>query len=136
MQRRAERLSAGGIDFHLELSRSAATSRWPSCAQRHDAVLIATGVYKARDIAARASACGGVVPALDYLIASNRKGLGDAVPAFDSGALDAAGKNVVVIGGGDTAMDCVRTAVRQGAQVGEAASIAATAPTCRARSAR
>jgi glutamate synthase (NADPH/NADH) small chain len=50
-----------------------------------------------------------------YLVASNRKGLGDAVPEFDSGALDADGKRVVVIGGGDTAMDCVRTAVRQGA---------------------
>jgi glutamate synthase (NADPH) small chain len=48
-------------------------------------------------------------------VASNRKGLGDPVPAFDSGVLNAAGKRVVVIGGGDTAMDCVRTAVRQGA---------------------
>ena len=55
------------------------------------------------------------MPALDYLTASNRKGLGDAVPAFDDGTLNAAGKHVVVIGGGDTAMDCVRTAVRQGA---------------------
>ena len=54
--------------------------------------------------------------ALDYLTASNRKGLGDKVPDFDSGALNAEGKNVVVIGGGDTAMDCVRTAVRQGAK--------------------
>ena len=59
---------------------------------------------------------GNIVPALEYLISSNRKGLGEAVPAFDSGALDAAGKRVIVIGGGDTAMDCVRTAVRQGAQ--------------------
>jgi glutamate synthase (NADPH/NADH) small chain len=57
----------------------------------------------------------GVVPALDYLTASNREGLGDAVPEFASGALNAAGKKVVVIGGGDTAMDCVRTAIRQGA---------------------
>jgi glutamate synthase (NADPH/NADH) small chain len=56
-----------------------------------------------------------VVAALDYLIASNRKGFGDAVRAFDEGLLNAAGKRVVVIGGGDTAMDCVRTAVRQGA---------------------
>ena len=58
----------------------------------------------------------GIVPALDYLTASNREGLGDDVPGFDAGLLDAAGKNVVVIGGGDTAMDCVRTAVRQGAK--------------------
>ncbi|MCH7554914.1 MAG: FAD-dependent oxidoreductase, partial [Proteobacteria bacterium] len=46
---------------------------------------------------------------------SNRKVLGDRVPAFDSGALDARDKHVVVIGGGDTGMDCVRTALRQGA---------------------
>ena len=82
----------------------------------HDAVLIATGVYKARELQAPGSGLGNIVPALDYLTASNRQGLGDAVPEFDSGALNAAGKNVVVIGGGDTAMDCVRTAVRQGAK--------------------
>jgi glutamate synthase (NADPH/NADH) small chain len=56
-----------------------------------------------------------VVEALEYLTVSNRKGFGDAVPAFDDGSLNAEGKHVVVIGGGDTAMDCVRTAVRQGA---------------------
>src|SRR6476661_7866537 len=58
----------------------------------------------------------GITAALDYLTASNRQGLGDQVPDFESGVLDAKGKNVVVIGGGDTAMDCVRTAVRQGAR--------------------
>ncbi|RZM32463.1 MAG: NAD(P)-dependent oxidoreductase, partial [Sphingomonas sp.] len=52
----------------------------------------------------------------DFLVASNRKGFGDAVPAFDDGSLNAEGKDVVVIGGGDTAMDCVRTAIRQGAK--------------------
>ncbi|MCA0302869.1 MAG: NAD(P)-dependent oxidoreductase [Proteobacteria bacterium] len=84
--------------------------------QRHAAVLIATGVYKARDIAAPGVGLPGIAPALDYLTASNRHGLGDSVAAFESGELDAKGKNVVVIGGGDTAMDCVRTAVRQGAR--------------------
>src|SRR5206468_12109841 len=83
---------------------------------RHDAVLIATGVYKARDIEALGVGMPGIAPALDYLTASNRAGLGEKVPDIESGALDAKGKNVVVIGGGDTAMDCVRTAVRQGAK--------------------
>jgi glutamate synthase (NADPH) small chain len=77
--------------------------------------LIATGVYKSRDIEAPGVGARGVVKALDYLTASNRKSFGDDVPDYDSGALNAAGKRVVVIGGGDTAMDCVRTAIRQGA---------------------
>ncbi|MCC7271288.1 MAG: NAD(P)-dependent oxidoreductase [Alphaproteobacteria bacterium] len=113
--RRAELLAAGGIRFHLGV----AVGRDVCLADlraRHDAVLIATGVYKARDMQMPGVGLPNVVAALDYLTASNRKGFGDAVPAFDDGALDAAGKSVVVIGGGDTAMDCVRTAVRQGAK--------------------
>ena len=112
--RRVERLAAGGVVFHsdFEVGRDATIDE---LRQRHDAILIATGVYKPRAIKAPGVGADGVVEALDYLTASNRKGFGDAVPAFDDGSLDAAGKRVVVIGGGDTAMDCVRTAVRQGA---------------------
>ncbi len=112
--RRVERLRAGGIVFHhgFEVGRDATLD---DLRARHDAILIATGVYRARAIDVPGVTTAGVVEALDYLTASNRKGFGDAVPAFDSGALDAAGKHLVVIGGGDTAMDCVRTAVRQGA---------------------
>ena len=98
-------------------------------------MLIATGVYKPRDIGGPGVGLPGIVPALDYLIASNRESLGDHVPDFDSGKLNAKGKHVVVIGGGDTAMDCVRTAVRQGASP-STVSTAATAPTCRAACAR
>jgi len=112
--RRWDLLERGGIHFHLntEIGRDVAFAELRA---RHDAVLLATGVYQARELGGPGSGLPGVVKALDFLIASNRKGLGDAVPDFDSGLLDAGGKNVVVIGGGDTAMDCVRTSVRQGA---------------------
>ena len=63
-------------------------------------ILIATGVYRARAIEVPGNGAKGVVEALDYLTASNRKGFGDTVPAFDDGSLDAAGKHVVVVGGG------------------------------------
>ena len=114
VMRRVERLKAGGIVFHegFAVGRDATLEQLRA---RHDALLVATGVYAARAIDIPGGDADGVVPALDYLVASNRKGFGDAVPAFDDGRLDAAGKHVVVIGGGDTAMDCVRTAVRQGA---------------------
>jgi glutamate synthase (NADPH/NADH) small chain len=115
VQRRIEHLEKSGVVFHrnFAIGRDASLQ---DIRDRHEAVLIASGVYKARDIQAPGVGLGNIVAALDYLIASNRKGLGDRVPAFDDGSLDAGGKKIVVIGGGDTAMDCVRTAVRQGAQ--------------------
>jgi glutamate synthase (NADPH/NADH) small chain len=115
VMRRVERLKDAGILFHesFEVGRDATLEE---LRERHDALLIATGVYKPRAIKAPGVGAPGIVDALDYLIASNRKSFGDAVPAFDDGSLNADGKNVVVVGGGDTAMDCVRTAVRQGAK--------------------
>ena len=115
VMRRVDRLKAGGIVFH-EGFAVGEDATLDELRQRHDAVLIATGVYRAREVEVDGNDAGGVIPALDYLTASNRKSFGDAVAEFDNGALDAAGKNVVVVGGGDTAMDCVRTAIRQGAK--------------------
>ena len=112
--RRWRLLEAGGIQFHLGAGVGEGLD-YGELRSRHDALLIATGVYKAREIGGPGAGLPGIVKALDYLTASNRQGLGDDVPAFESGELDAAGKRVVVVGGGDTAMDCVRTAVRQGA---------------------
>jgi glutamate synthase (NADPH/NADH) small chain len=115
VERRVNRLADGGIEFKLnfEVGRDAGLDELRA---KHDAVLIATGVYKPREIETPGVGLSRIVPALDYLIASNRKGLGDRVPAFENGSLDANGKHVAVIGGGDTAMDCVRTAMRQGAK--------------------
>ena len=80
-------------------------------------MLIATGVYKARDMAAPGVGLGGIVAGarLPDRLATARASATRS-PDFDDGTLNAAGKDVVVIGGGDTAMDCVRTAVRQGAK--------------------
>jgi glutamate synthase (NADPH/NADH) small chain len=115
VMRRWKWLADGGIKFELNAAIGETIS-FAELRARHDAVLIGTGVYLPREIAGPGAGLPGIVPALDYLITSNRKGLGDDVPDFDSGLLNAAGKKVVVIGGGDTAMDCVRTAVRQGAK--------------------
>ena len=116
IERRGQLLRDGGVKFHLGVDVGTGAHSFANLRAEHDAILIATGVYKARDISLPGVGLDGIVPALDYLTASNRKSLGDAVPTFDNGMLDAAGKDVVVIGGGDTAMDCVRTAIRQKAK--------------------
>ncbi|MCP1337197.1 NAD(P)-dependent oxidoreductase [Futiania mangrovi] len=114
VERRTKRLADSGIEYRMnfEVGRDATLA---DLREKHDAVLIATGVYKARDIDGPGSGADGILPAMEFLTASNRVGLGDEVPDFRNGRLSAEGKKVVVIGGGDTAMDCVRTAVRQGA---------------------
>ncbi len=111
---RIAQLEQGGVQFVLDCNVGEDIA-FDAIRGKHDAVVIATGVYKSRDLVLPNAAAAGIVRAIDYLTASNRKGFGDEVPEFDTGELNAAGKRVVVIGGGDTAMDCVRTAIRQGA---------------------
>lgn len=111
---RIAQLEQGGVTFVANCNVGEDLS-FDAIRGKHDAVLIATGVYKSRELEGEGADAAGIVRAIDYLTASNRKSFGDEVPEFDSGELNAEGKRVVVIGG-DTAMDCVRTAIRQGAQ--------------------
>jgi len=108
--RRIDRLIDGGVKFVLNTNIGTDIS-FDDLRNKHAAILLATGVYKSRALQVPGADMDGVVEALPYLTQSNRRGLGDQVQAET-----AEGKHVVVIGGGDTAMDCVRTAVRQKAK--------------------
>ena len=113
--RRIDLLKKSGINFknNFEVGKDATLEE---LRKKHDAILIATGVYKAREIELPGNDLDNIFPAMEFLTASNKKGLGDKVELFDNGTLNAEGKNVIVIGGGDTAMDCVRTSIRQNAK--------------------
>ena len=115
VERRTKLLEEGGIKFvqNFEVGKDATLEQ---LRKKHDVLLIATGVYKAREIDLPGKDLGNIFPAMEFLTASNKKGLGDKVELFDNGTLNAEGKNIVVIGGGDTAMDCVRTSIRQKAK--------------------
>ena len=115
VERRAALLQQGGVVFHLNTEVGKDVTL-PELRTRHAAVLIATGAYKERDLQMPGAGLGNIVQAMSYLTASNRKDLGDAVPLYEDGTLNARDKRIIVLGGGDTAMDCVRTAVRQGAR--------------------
>ena len=115
VKKRTERLKESGINFVMNCEIGSKIT-FDKLREKHDAVLIATGVYKPREINLNLSHANNVVPALDFLIASNKKGLNDRVEDFENGRLNGKNKNIIVIGGGDTAMDCVRTAIRQQAK--------------------
>lgn len=85
---------------------------WDNLKKRYDAVVVATGSTKPRDLNIPGRELEGIHFAMPYLSESNRVVAGDLYAA----SIDAKGKNVIVLGGGDTGSDCIGTALRQGAQ--------------------
>ena len=113
VERRTEWLANSGVNFYVNKEIGKDLS-FQDLEKNYDAILVATGVYKARKLDIETSNINNSLPALDFLIESNKVGLGDA-PSSNKN-LSAKDKHIVVIGGGDTAMDCVRTAIRQKAR--------------------
>ena len=104
-------LEAMGVRFHLGVEVDAARAR--DFARDYDAVFLGTGAYTAVDGKLPGQDLPGVLPALPFLVANARSLLGK--PHRDDPSFDLSGKRVLVLGGGDTAMDCVRSSLRLGA---------------------
>lgn len=112
MQRRREIFEAMGIEFRLETEVGKDVS-FADLLGEFDAVFLGVGTYKYMKGGFENESAPGVYDALPYLISNANRLLG--FEKAQSDYIDFAGKQVVVLGGGDTAMDCVRTAIRQGA---------------------
>jgi glutamate synthase (NADPH/NADH) small chain len=112
MSRRRELFTEMGVEFRLgvEVGKDV---QFADLLEEFDAVFLGVGTYKYMKGGFTNETAPGVYDALPYLISSANRLLG--LEKSKSDYIDFAGKQVVVLGGGDTAMDCVRTAVRQGA---------------------
>ena len=110
VERRVEQLVAEGVEFRLRRRRRRSTSTSRSCARGHDAVVLAVGSRVPRDLPVPGRELDGVHFAMEYLYERAR-----AIDGTAAATISAAGKHVVVIGGGDTGADCVGHAHREGA---------------------
>jgi glutamate synthase (NADPH/NADH) small chain len=113
IDRRLQLMEAEGIVFRcgVDIGR---TLSWKELRASHDAVVLALGSRRPRELEVPGRELSGVVQAMDYLEAQNRRVAGVALSASTSDAhLDASGKHVVILGGGDTGSDCLGTALRQ-----------------------
>ena len=113
IDRRIEQMRAEGVEFragvHIGVDVSAR-----DLAAGYDAVVLAGGAEEPRDLAVPGRDLEGIHFAMPFLVQQNKRNAGDAVPADEAhGAILATGRNVVVIGGGDTGSDCIGTANRQ-----------------------
>ena len=111
LDRRLEQMSAEGTIFRTGVNIGFDIT-WEQLYERYDAVIVATGALVPRDLIVPGRDLEGVHFAMDYLVPANRRVAGDTV----EGQIDARGKNVIILGGGDTGADCLGTAHRQGAK--------------------
>jgi glutamate synthase (NADPH/NADH) small chain len=120
LDRRLDLLEAEGIVFecHQEVGRDLSAGE---LRQRFDAVMLCVGAELGRDVHVPGRELRGVHLAMDYLVQQNRRVAGETTPARR--AISAAGRRVVVIGGGDTAADCLGNAHREGCASVEVLSV-------------
>jgi glutamate synthase (NADPH/NADH) small chain len=111
LDRRLQLLEAEGIVFRT-LVNVGVDMPVDELRRNFDAVLLAGGAEWPRDLRVPGRELAGIHFAMDYLTQQNRRGAGDAIP--DSEVISAAGRHVVIIGGGDTGADCLGTTHRQG----------------------
>jgi glutamate synthase (NADPH/NADH) small chain len=110
LERRLNAMSEAGIIFHTSVSIGEGGTSLSQLRADFDAVVLALGSTRPRLIPVPGAELAGVYPAMTYLEAANR-----AVTANQTSPIDAAGKHVIILGGGDTGADCLGTAHRQGA---------------------
>ncbi len=129
LTRRLAQMEAEGTIFRTNINIGTDIS-WDDLRARYDAVLIATGANKPREIEASGRNLSGIHLAMDYLEQANRVVAGQSV----INQITATGKNVVILGGGDTGADCLGTATRQGAESVTTLAIGIQPPTVRSTS--
>ena len=115
--RRVSQMEAEGVTFHCN-THVGTDITVDELLEKHDAVLLAGGAEKPRDLPIPGRDLAGIHYAMDFLPQQNQRVAGEPVVAPTSKSyepLTAAGKHVIVIGGGDTGSDCIGTSIRQGA---------------------
>ncbi|MCF8528423.1 MAG: glutamate synthase subunit beta [Aquiluna sp.] len=110
LDRRLAQMEAEGTRFRTSVNVGVDIS-WEDLKRRYDAVLIATGAMVPRSLDVPGADLDGVHFAMEYLTQSNKAVAGDQL----ENQINASGKHVVILGGGDTGADCLGTATRQGA---------------------
>ena len=113
VERRVQLLESEGIEFitNVDIGKDLTTKELKETC---DAVIFATGATQASDLPAENRDAKGIYPAMDFLTSNTKSLLDSGQP--DQSDLSAKGKNVIVIGGGDTGTDCIGTSLRQGAK--------------------